>query len=76
VNEREVEGRTQLQIEVTANGFLYNMARNLVGTLVLVGQEKASPTWVDEVLAARDRRAAGPAAPAHGLFLVNVEYDF
>jgi len=64
-----------ITIEVQADGFLYNMVRAIVGTLVRVGRHARPESWVAEVLAARDRRAAGPTAPAHGLFLVRVEYE-
>ena len=63
-----------LSIEVEANGFLYNMVRNIVGTLVEVGRGVHAASWVGEVLAMRDRRAAGPTAPPHGLYLVKVDY--
>lgn len=59
---------------VTADGFLRNMVRILVGTLVLAGAGRRPPSWVGEVLAGRDRRRAGPTAPPQGLFLVRVEY--
>jgi tRNA pseudouridine38-40 synthase len=61
-------------IEVEADGFLYNMVRNLAGTLVEVGQGRRSVSWVGDVLAACDRRSAGPTAPPQGLFLVRVTY--
>jgi tRNA pseudouridine38-40 synthase len=61
-------------IEIEADGFLYNMVRAIVGTLVEVGQGKREPSWPAEVLAAQDRRAAGRTAPPQGLFLVRVEY--
>ncbi len=61
-------------IEVEANGFLYNMVRTIVGTLVEVGCGKKPETWPGEVLRAVDRRTAGPTAPPQGLFLVRVEY--
>ena len=76
VREEQVAGYPQIQVEITANGFLYNMVRSIVGTLVLVGRGKAPPAWADQVLAAVDRRAAGPTAPGHGLYLVQVDYDF
>lgn len=60
--------------DLSADGFLYNMVRNLVGTVVEVGRGARRPGWVDEVLAARDRRAAGPLAPASGLCLRWVRY--
>ncbi|MCA9241842.1 MAG: tRNA pseudouridine(38-40) synthase TruA, partial [Planctomycetales bacterium] len=56
------------------DGFLYNMVRAIAGTLVEVGRGARPPEWVAEVLAARDRSAAGPNAPALGLVLVSVEY--
>lgn len=63
-----------LALEVEADGFLYNMVRNIVGTLVEVARGKRPPEWIDEVIAARDRDTAGPTAPAKGLFLVRVDY--
>jgi tRNA pseudouridine38-40 synthase len=61
-------------IEVEADGFLYNMVRNIVGTLVEVGRGARPEAWVRQVLDARDRRQAGPAAPPQGLFLLWVQY--
>jgi len=63
-----------LVYEVTGNGFLHHMVRNIVGTLVEVGREKLNPTDMTRILEARDRTLAGPAAPAQGLCLVRVEY--
>ncbi len=60
--------------EVTGDGFLYNMVRAIVGTLVKVGQGKGDTAWLSDVLAACDRRQAGQTAPPEGLFLVRVEY--
>lgn len=64
-----------LDIELTSDGFLYNMVRNIVGTLIRVGQGSEKPEWVLDVLRGRDRSLAGPTAPACGLILVSVEYD-
>ncbi len=61
--------------QVTGSGFLHHMVRNLVGTFVDAAAGRISPKSVVEILAARDRRAAGPTAPARGLFLVSVEYQ-
>jgi tRNA pseudouridine38-40 synthase len=61
-------------IEVEADGFLYNMVRAIVGTLVEVGRGRRAETWPGEVLRGANRRAAGPTAPPQGLFLVSVEY--
>jgi tRNA pseudouridine38-40 synthase len=59
---------------VRGNGFLHHMVRNLVGTLLLVGKRTLTATDVGRILAVRERSAAGPTAPAHGLYLVDVEY--
>lgn len=64
----------QITIEVEGKGFLKNMVRNIVGTLIEVGREKIAPEDVKKILASRDRRKAGPTAPPHGLFLVKVFY--
>jgi tRNA pseudouridine38-40 synthase len=59
---------------VTATGFLHHMVRNLVGTFVQCGANRLPPDSIPALLAARNRSAAGPTAPASGLFLVCVEY--
>jgi tRNA pseudouridine38-40 synthase len=59
---------------VTATGFLHHMVRNLVGTFVQCGAGRLPPESIPALLAARDRSAAGPTAPATGLFLISVEY--
>lgn len=61
--------------DVVADAFLQHMVRNLVGTLSLVGSGEIPPRRVAEILALRDRRAAGPAAEAAGLYLTQVVYD-
>ncbi|MGD0653250.1 MAG: tRNA pseudouridine(38-40) synthase TruA [Thermoguttaceae bacterium] len=63
-----------ITIEVEADGFLYNMVRAIVGTLVEVGRGVRPETYPAEVLRAVDRRLAGPTAPPQGLFLVKVDY--
>jgi tRNA pseudouridine38-40 synthase len=60
--------------EIRGDGFLRHMVRSIVGTLVEVGRGRRPPAWIDEVIASRDRSAAGPTAPAAGLFLVSVDY--
>ena len=62
-------------MEVTSNGFLYNMVRIFMGTLQEIGRGNRPPEWAQEVLEARDRNVAGNTAPAHGLYLLNVEYE-
>ena len=59
---------------VRGGGFLHHMVRNLVGTFLLVGKGSIAPLDIPSILAARDRRAAGPTAHAEGLYLVQVEY--
>lgn len=63
-----------IEIYIEASGFLKHMARNLVGTLLEVGLGRREPSWVRDVLESKDRRAAGRAAPQHGLYLVSVIY--
>lgn len=64
-----------LFLQFKGDGFLRNMIRNLVGTLLEVGKGKISPEEFAEVLAAKDRSMAGPTAPAHGLHLKKVLYQ-
>jgi tRNA pseudouridine38-40 synthase len=73
--QRDAADADRLLIEVEANGFLYNMVRSMVGTLVEVGWHARDESWPAEVLAARDRSAAGRTAPAQGLFLLWVKYQ-
>ena len=63
-----------LRIRFTGNGFLYNMVRILVGTLLEVGSGQRSPGDMSRILEARDRQAAGFTAPAQGLFLWEQKY--
>jgi tRNA pseudouridine38-40 synthase len=60
--------------EVSGDGFLRHMVRAIVGTLVEVGAGRQAPAWIGELLQPGSRDAAGPTAPAHGLWLVKVEY--
>lgn len=59
-------------LEVEGTAFLKHMVRNLVGSLVEIGRGRQPVEWLAETLASRDRTRAGPTAPAHGLFLVEV----
>ena len=68
-----VEG-DRLILEVAANAFLPHMIRNIVGTLLLVGKGERTPGDFARIVAACDRRQAGPTAPACGLSLVSVRY--
>jgi tRNA pseudouridine38-40 synthase len=64
----------RLEIAARANAFLHQMVRSLVGTLVAVGDRRIPAASMPEILEARDRAAAGPIAPAHGLTLEHVFY--
>ena len=64
----------QILYQIEATGFLHHMVRNIVGTLVEVGLEKRSPLDIEKIFKTKDRRNAGPTAPAHGLYLVKVWY--
>jgi len=60
--------------DVEGDGFLYNMVRNIVGTLVEVGRGKGKPEKIQEILEAKDRTAAGQLAPPQGLCLMWIKY--
>ncbi|MFH0827930.1 MAG: tRNA pseudouridine(38-40) synthase TruA [Candidatus Omnitrophota bacterium] len=63
-----------IHIDVTANSFLYHMARNIAGTLIEIGKGKLPPESLQEILRAKNRKTAGPTAPARGLCLMKVKY--
>ncbi len=63
-----------ITLEITGNGFLYNMVRIIAGTLVMMGAELIDYKSAAEIIASRDRRRAGITAPPHGLFLKEVYY--
>ena len=64
-----------ITISVTGNGFLYNMVRIIAGTLIKVGAGDIKPEEIPGILEKRDRSAAGPTAPAHGLTMIGIEYE-
>lgn len=74
VRRGEGERADHVTTEVAADGFLYNMVRAIVGTLVEVGRGAQDESWPGEVLEACDRSQAGPTAPPQGLCLVSVDY--
>lgn len=63
-----------ITIRVCGSGFLYNMVRIIAGTLIEVGMGRMQPDDIRRILAERDRSAAGPTAPAHGLTMIGIEY--
>jgi len=68
------EDGCEVRVAVHGDGFLYNMVRNIVGTLIEVGRGRWGPERIDLVLTTRDRRQAGPTAPPDGLTLLCVHY--
>lgn len=72
--EVEEQGENDLVIRVCGNGFLYNMVRIIAGTLLEIGQGKKDPMDIFAILEAKERSAAGPTAPAHGLTLMKYEF--
>jgi tRNA pseudouridine38-40 synthase len=75
VSQKPANRSQHITIDVAGDGFLYNMVRTIVGTLVEVGVGKQPIAWPAKVLAAQDRRRAGQTAPPHGLFLMQVDYE-
>jgi tRNA pseudouridine38-40 synthase len=65
----------ELTFRFVGNGFLYNMVRIIVGTLLDIGQGKLQPEDIPRILEKRDRRLAGKTAPGHGLYLWQVNYN-
>ncbi len=63
-----------IKFELEADGFLYKMVRNIVGTLLETGKGKITTDEMEAILESKDRTRAGPTAPAHGLYLVRVNY--
>ena len=68
------QNEDRIYIELTGNGFLYNMVRIIAGTLVDVGTGKISPEEIIDIIDSKDRKNAGKTLPANGLCLVKVEY--
>lgn len=64
----------ELVVDIEANAFVYHMVRNIVGALIAIGQGVRPVSWIEEVLAARDRTAAGVTAPAQGLYFMTPSY--
>ncbi len=86
MSEREISGSLpqaiaedsvgrEIEIEVSGDGFLYNMVRIIVGTLVEVGLGKIAPDDVEKIIESGDRQKAGHTAPPQGLYLAEVYYD-
>lgn len=73
-SQQFLDGQT-VTVEIEADGFLYNMVRSVVGTLVLAGLKRKPLSWVGDVLSACDRRQAGPTAPPQGLCLLEIYFE-
>ncbi len=67
--------KERIFIELTGNGFLYNMVRIIAGTLVEVGVGKIQPHEISEIIKSKDRSKAGKTLPPQGLYLIKVEYE-
>ena len=65
----------RIYIEITGNGFLYNMVRIIAGTLVDVGLGKIEPQEIKKIIDSKDRKRAGKTLPPNGLYLLKVEYN-
>ena len=63
-----------IELEIEADGFLYNMCRSIAGTLIEIGRGRFKEGSMKKILRSKDRRLAGPTAPAEGLYLVKVKY--
>ena len=74
IADESVDGQNFVTFEIEANGFLYNMVRIIVGSLVQIGLGKQDEAWLRRVVDGRDRRLAGPTAPPEGLCLLFVRY--
>ena len=69
-----IRNKQRLALLLSADRYLHHMARNIVGSAVAVGRGARDPGWLGDVRESRDRRRAGPTAPAQGLVLVRVMY--
>ncbi|HEX5163897.1 MAG TPA: tRNA pseudouridine(38-40) synthase TruA [Thermomicrobiales bacterium] len=71
---RATDGGSRHELRIVASGFLPQMVRNITGAIVQVGSGRREPGWIDELIAANDRRVLGDAAPPEGLTLWRVSY--
>ena len=74
-NAKVEQDGERIIIELTGNGFLYNMVRIISGTLVEVGLNKIKPEDITKIIESKDRQNAGKTLPPCGLYLVSVEYE-
>ena len=63
-----------IMLDIKANAFLLHMVRNIVGSLIAIGDSRQPPEWIAQLLAARNRSLAAATAPPNGLYLVDVDY--
>ena len=76
MHEVSIERRGQaIVFTVRANAFLHHMVRNLIGSLIYVGQGRHQPSWLADVLSGRDRAEAAPTFMPDGLYLAKIDYD-
>ena len=75
INSCEVNQKNgKIMVNVSAKSFLHSQVRIMVGTLVEIGKGKITPQELKKIIESKDRSKAGPTAPAHGLYLIKVEY--
>jgi len=74
ITEGRGDQSAEIWIEIEGDGFLYNMVRAIVGSLVAIGNQRKPESWLAEVLASTDRKIAGQTAPPEGLILLKVDY--
>lgn len=75
IETRDILGGVEILFHVRGMSFLHHQVRNMVGTLTLVGEGKWQPKDIVSAIAAKDRTAGGPTAPADGLYLVSIDYE-
>ncbi|MGH8036090.1 MAG: tRNA pseudouridine(38-40) synthase TruA, partial [Lysobacterales bacterium] len=64
----------EVHIDVTANGFLHHMVRNIAGSLLAVGDGERPVSWLEQLLSGRDRTRAAPTAAPEGLYFMGARY--
>lgn len=74
INLQPTLGGSEITIEIEADGFLYNMVRNIAGALVEIGKDRFSPLWIDSLLNSSQRSTESQTAPSRGLCLLYVKY--
>ena len=69
-----IESEESIELLINGNGFLYNMVRIMVGTLLMIGESDMNPSYIEDIINERDREKAGMTVPSYGLFLMKTNY--